>query len=192
MAADAAFDAAVAAQKAAVEFEKKNKMPVCPYMMRNPTDSSDFKEYSEMFERDGIKLNEKYPVNNDVIDNIMKSFKNFVGADCWAVVVNSNKIIFNSYVDEDQHPATRIDEMNRRDALIRNPHSSLFVYFYRQAVNQHVDVYMFDCEEDDDIPVSDDTKKEFQRTESYRVRYEFTVDDKGNKFWCVRMFTYYE
>lgn len=90
-----------------------------------------------------VVLNRAYQTNDEgTIDMIQSLFEQLVGADCWAVVVDEDKVLFNSYREDFMHPAERIDESIRRDALIHNAHRSLFMFVYRANVSTTIDVYI--------------------------------------------------
>lgn len=72
---------------------------------------------------------------------LLELIQDYVGADCWAFVVN-NEILFNNYNDESKTFKQIIEEKIIRDKIIENPHSVL-VEVNRRNVNTVIEIYMF-------------------------------------------------
>lgn len=72
---------------------------------------------------------------------LLKLIQDYVGADCWAFVVN-DEILFNAYNDESKTFKQIIEEKIIRDKIIENAHSVL-VEVNRRNVNTVIEIYMF-------------------------------------------------
>jgi hypothetical protein len=72
---------------------------------------------------------------------LLKLIQEYVGADCWAFVVN-NEILFNSYNNDTKSFKEIINEKIIRDKIIENAHSIL-VEINRREVNMKIEIYMF-------------------------------------------------
>ncbi len=72
---------------------------------------------------------------------LSKLIKEYVGADCWAFVVNG-EIIFNSYIEKKTYK-DKLVERGLRNQIIDNPHATILVEINRKDENVSIEIYMF-------------------------------------------------
>jgi hypothetical protein len=103
------------------------------------------------------KVEHQYEPEIEIVNDVKKEYdgddqssyiefqnmiKSFLEADCWAMTVN-NEVIFNSYLDNSKLIRSFIEETLIRDKILKDPHSNLLVYLYRQKINAQIRIYMF-------------------------------------------------
>ncbi len=86
-----------------------------------------------------IEIQEAY--KETTIDQFISEY---VGADCHAVTYD-DEIIYSYYDDdEDKQPILSLIQRDMvRDAIIKNPHTSLLVNVYRRRKDATITLYMF-------------------------------------------------
>lgn len=134
---------------------RSNKLPKCDLEMKP----------SKLFVTECI-INHNYEPTSNYI-NFIQQLENYIGGDCWAIVVNGN-IIFNSY--EDKSIREQIIDENIRTEIMNGIHYNIFANFFREEKDAVMNIYMF-CKESYCINVHFEIN--YSETES-----RFTIDLK--------------
>ena len=77
---------------------------------------------------------------NDTYLLFTQQLEEYVGADCWAVMVNG-KLLFNNY--ENRSTRDKILDDCVRDKVMNNIHKSVLFNFFREKKNATMTIYMF-------------------------------------------------
>lgn len=93
------------------------------------------------FDNDEQHLTKPYKASSDEYKVVLQTVKDYVGADCHAVVIDG-EIVYNIY-DDNLGYRQQIEEFVIREQIETDPHRHVFCPLFRQNKDFAVEIYLY-------------------------------------------------